>query len=92
MNGCNTSDERYGCRDAIFSRDLDDFTKEFDYIIRKEQPNNGVLHFIENIISIAPGEAIDLVNDGVLACAYDVIVDTETTNVQSDTTEKPLII
>jgi hypothetical protein len=92
MNGCNTSDERYGCRDAIFSRDLDHFTKEFDYIIRKEQPNNGALHFIENIISIAPGEAVDLVYHGELACAYDVDVVTETTNILSDTTEKQLIV
>ena len=92
MNGCNTSDERYGCRDAIFSRDLVDFAKEFDYIIRKEQPNNSILHFIENVISIAPGEAVDLVYHGELACAYDVNDDTETTKVQSDITENQLFI
>tara|TARA_B000000477_G_scaffold119256_1_gene119535 strand:- start:118 stop:819 length:702 start_codon:yes stop_codon:yes gene_type:complete len=92
MNGCNTSDERYKCRDAIFSRDLRDFTKEFDFIIRKGRPNNGVLHFIENIISIPPGEAIDLVYHGELACAYDVNIVKETTNKYPHITENQLFI
>tara|TARA_B110000259_G_C13968349_1_gene383655 strand:+ start:577 stop:1251 length:675 start_codon:yes stop_codon:yes gene_type:complete len=71
MDGCRTDDKQYRCCDAIFSRDLHEFTKEFDYVIKKGGQNNGIIHFIENIISVPPGEAVDLVYHGELACAYD---------------------
>ena len=77
MDGCNSNDKRYQCRDAIFSSDLNEFTKNFDYIIRRENQNNGIFNFIENIITIPPGEAIDLVYHGELACACDVKLDRE---------------
>lgn len=71
MDGCRTDDKRYMCRDAIFSRNLHEFTKEFDYIIRKGRQNNDIFHFIENIITVPPCEAVDLVYHGELACTCD---------------------
>ena len=77
MNGCNTSDSRYQCRDAIFSSDLKDFTSNFDYIIKQNAANDGILHFIENVISVPPLEALDLVYRGELDCAYDITVESD---------------
>ena len=77
MNGCNTCDSRYQCRDAIFSSDLKEFTRKFDYIIQRNAPNDGIFHFIENVISVPPLEALDLVYHGELACAYDITVESE---------------
>ena len=77
MNGCNTSDSRYQCRDAIFSSDLKEFTSNFDYIIKRNAPNYGIFNFIENIISVSPFEALDLVYHGELACAYEINVESE---------------
>ena len=77
MNGCNTSDSRYQCRDAIFSSDLKEFTSKFDYIIKRNAPNDGIFHFIENVISVPPLEALEFVYDGELTCAYEINVESE---------------
>jgi len=92
MDGCGMNDTRYKCRDAIFSSDLHTFTKDFDYIISKGRPDNRRAHFIENLITVPPGEAIDLVYKGELACAYDVNLDMHTIYENQDTGEVKTLV
>lgn len=65
MNGfCSHTDNKYNCRDAIYSCDLQTFIGNFQVVIAKPRTYRGILHFINNFFPLSAENAIHLFEQG----------------------------
>jgi hypothetical protein len=66
MNGiCSHTDNKYNCRDAIYSCDLQTFINNFQVVIAKPRMYRGILDFINNFFPLSAENAIILFEQGV---------------------------
>ena len=66
MNGfCSYTDNKYNCRDAIYSSDLQTFIDNFQVVIAKPRMYRGILHFINNFFPLSAENSIILFEQGV---------------------------
>ena len=66
MNGfCSHTDNKYNCRDAIYSSDLQTFVDNFQMIITKPREHRGFIDFINNFFPLSAENAIKLFAQGV---------------------------